>query len=43
MFFENYLAKFSWIDWIGLAWFLACWLGYELVVEQGLERPQVAA
>ncbi len=35
MFFENYLAKFSWIDWIGLAWFLACWLGYELVVERG--------
>lgn len=35
MFFENYLANFSWIDWIGLAWFLACWLGYELVVEQG--------
>ncbi len=35
MFFENYLTKFSWIDWIGLAWFLACWLGYELVVEQG--------
>lgn len=35
MFFENYLAKFSWIDWIGLVWFLACWLGYELVVEQG--------
>ena len=35
MFFENYLVKFSWIDWIGLAWFLACWLGYELVVERG--------
>ena len=35
MFFENYLANFSWIDWVGLAWFLACWLGYELVVEQG--------
>ena len=35
MFFENYLAKFSWIDWIGLAWFLACWFGYELVVERG--------
>lgn len=35
MFFEDYLAKFSWIDWIGLTWFLVCWLGYELVVERG--------
>lgn len=40
MFFENYLAKFSWIDWIGLAWFLACWLGYELVVERGWSGRQ---
>ncbi len=31
----SYLAKFSWPDWIGLAWFLVCWLGYELVVERG--------
>jgi len=36
MFFEQYLAKFSWLDWAGLAWFLACWLGYELIVERGL-------
>jgi uncharacterized membrane protein len=31
----NFLAKLSWIDWIGLIWFLLCWLGYELVVERG--------
>jgi len=31
----SYLAKFSWPDWIGLAWFLGCWLGYEMVVERG--------
>ena len=35
MFFEQYLAKFSWLDWLGLSWFLACWLGYELIVERG--------
>lgn len=35
MLYEQYLAKFSWPDWIGLAWFLFCWLGYEMVVERG--------
>lgn len=35
MFFEQYLAKFSWLDWVGLAWFLVCWFGYELIVERG--------
>lgn len=35
MFFEQYLAKFSWLDWAGLSWFLVCWLGYEMVVERG--------
>jgi len=35
MFFEHYLAKFSWLDWVGLAWFLSCWIGYELIVERG--------
>ena len=28
-------AKFTLIDWIGLAWFLICWAGYEQVVERG--------
>ena len=30
-----FLIKFSWPDWVALAWFLACWLGYEQVVERG--------
>ena len=35
MFFENFLDKFSLLDWFGLSWFLLCWLGYEVVVERG--------
>lgn len=35
MFIEQYLAKFSWPDWIGLGWFLVCWFGYEMIVERG--------
>ena len=32
---EFFLTQFSRLDWIGLAWFLICWFGYELVVEHG--------
>ena len=35
MFIEKFLVQFSWLDWIGLGWFLTCWLGYEQVVEKG--------
>ncbi len=35
MFLEKFLAQFTWLDWIGLIWFLTCWLGYEQVVERG--------
>lgn len=35
MFLQNYLATFSWLDWVGLVWFLVCWFGYEQVVERG--------
>ena len=35
MFIEKFLAQFTWLDWIGLGWFLTCWLGYEQVVEKG--------
>ena len=31
----SFLAKISWLDWVGLVWFLVCWLVYELVVERG--------
>ena len=30
-----FFTKFSALDWAALAWFLACWLGYEQVVERG--------
>ena len=29
------LAKFSLLDWIGLAWFLVCWIGIELIISYG--------
>jgi uncharacterized membrane protein len=34
-FFNQFLSQFSWIDWLGLVWFLLCWAGYERIVEQG--------
>lgn len=34
-FFTEFLAKFSWLDWFGLAWFILCWAGYERIVERG--------
>ena len=33
--FTTVLLKFSWIDWLGFAWFLICWIGYERVVDHG--------
>lgn len=35
MSYANFLTKFSWLDWAGLAWFIVCWFGYEQVVERG--------
>ena len=35
MSFINMFAKFSGLDWIGLAWFVVCWFGFEQVVERG--------
>ena len=35
MSFANFLTKLSWLDWIGLLWFVVCWFGYEQVVERG--------
>ena len=35
MFFEQYLSTFSRLDWIGLVWFLVCWVGHETIVERG--------
>lgn len=35
MSFVSFLTKFSWLDWIGLAWFIVCWFGYEQLVERG--------
>jgi uncharacterized membrane protein len=35
MSFANFIAKFSWPDWLALIWFLICWFGYEQVVERG--------
>ncbi|SDI49985.1 DUF599 domain-containing protein [Propionivibrio dicarboxylicus] len=35
MSFLDVLAKLSRLDWIGLVWFLVCWLGFELVVDRG--------
>lgn len=31
----NSLAKFYWLDWVGLVWFIVCWFGYEQFVERG--------
>lgn len=31
----SFLTKFSALDWIGLAWFVVCWFGYEQFVERG--------
>lgn len=33
--FLTFFEQLTWIDWIGLAWFLMCWFGYERLVEQG--------
>ena len=33
--FFEVLSKLSALDWIGLAWFLICWLGFELVLDRG--------
>ncbi len=35
MSFADLFTKFALIDWLGLGWFLACWAGYEQVVERG--------
>src|SRR5512133_474993 len=35
MTFAAFIAKLSWLDWAGLAWFVVCWLGYEQLVERG--------
>ena len=31
----DFLSKLTLLDWIGLAWFLACWMGFELIVDRG--------
>lgn len=33
-----FLAKLTWVDWLGLAWFVCCWFGYEFIVERGWRR-----
>lgn len=35
MSFESLFSKLPLLDWIGLAWFVVCWLGYEQLVERG--------
>ena len=35
MFLEKFIAQLTWPDWMGLIWFLTCWLGFEQVVERG--------
>ena len=35
MTFASFLTKFSWLDWVGLIWFVVCWFGYEQMVERG--------
>ena len=35
MSFTNFFAKLPLLDWIGLAWFILCWFGYEQIVERG--------
>ncbi|MFT3737120.1 MAG: DUF599 domain-containing protein [Rhodocyclaceae bacterium] len=34
-FYEQYILKLSLIDWIGFAWFIFAWAGYERLVERG--------
>lgn len=42
MSFTSFITKFTWVDWLGLAWFLVCWFGYEQVVERGWSgRPSL--
>ena len=33
--FFAFFKQFFWADWLGLAWFLICWFGYERLVEKG--------
>lgn len=33
--FLAFFTQFAWADWLGLAWFLICWFGYERLVEKG--------
>lgn len=33
----HFLSGLSWVDWLGLAWFILCWGGYEFVLERGLK------
>ena len=40
MAFMSFLTKFTWLDWIGLALFVASWIGYEQVVEHGWFRTK---
>jgi len=35
MSFLLFFQRFSIIDWLGLGWFLICWVGYERLVEYG--------
>ena len=35
MSFTSFFAKLPLLDWIGLAWFILCWFGYEQIVERG--------
>ncbi len=32
----EFLTKFSPLDWVGLVWFLTCWIGIEIIVNRGL-------
>ncbi|MDB5814505.1 MAG: putative rane protein [Rhodocyclales bacterium] len=34
-FFTLFLSKFTWLDWLGLVWFMICWAGYERIVDRG--------
>ncbi|MEC5387646.1 DUF599 domain-containing protein [Uliginosibacterium sp. H3] len=34
-FVNQFLSQFTWLDWLGLAWFLLCWTGYERIVDRG--------
>ena len=42
MSFLDFIAKLSLLDWLGLAWFLGCWMGFELILNRGLVgHPQL--